>query len=102
MPDEGEVQGLLALMLLHDSRRRARTSPSGDLVLLEDQDRTAWDRAEIHEGLTLLDRALRLRRAPNQRVGPFQLQAAIAALHAQAATRLKRTGRKSAWYTANC
>ena len=86
MPDEGEVQGLLALMLLHDSRRRARTSPSGDLVLLEDQDRTAWDRAEIHEGLALLDRALRLRRAPNQRVGPFQLQAAIAALHAQAAT----------------
>jgi RNA polymerase sigma-70 factor, ECF subfamily len=86
MPDEGEVLGLLALMLLHDSRRRARTSPSGDLVLLEDQDRSAWDRAEIAEGLGLLDHALRLRRAPNQRVGAYQLQAAIAALHAQSAT----------------
>jgi RNA polymerase sigma-70 factor (ECF subfamily) len=86
MPDEGEVLGLLALMLLHDSRRRARTSPSGDVVLLEDQDRAVWDRVEIDAGLVLLDRALRRRRAPNQHVGPYQLQAAIAALHAQSPT----------------
>jgi RNA polymerase sigma-70 factor (ECF subfamily) len=86
MPDEADVLGLLALMLLHDSRRLARLSPSGDLVLLEDQDRRSWNRAEIDEGLQLVDRALRLRRAPNQRVGAYQLQAAIAALHARAAT----------------
>jgi RNA polymerase sigma-70 factor (ECF subfamily) len=73
-------------MLLHDSRRRARTSASGDLVLLEDQDRGVWDRVEIEEGLKLLDRALRLRRAPNRHVGAYQLQAAIAALHAQSST----------------
>jgi RNA polymerase sigma-70 factor, ECF subfamily len=84
MPDEGEVMGLLALMLLHDSRRRARIGPDGDMVLLDEQDRRLWDRAEIDEGVELLDRALRLHRAPNQRVGPMQLQAAIAAVHAQA------------------
>lgn len=86
MPDEGEVMGLLALMLLHDSRRRARVTSDGEMVLLEDQDRQLWDRVEIDEGLRLLDRALRLRRAPNQRVGPMQLQAAIAAIHAHSAT----------------
>jgi RNA polymerase sigma-70 factor, ECF subfamily len=81
MPDEPEVLGLLALMLLHDARREARTDPGGELVLLEDQDRGTWDRARIDEGRELLDRALRMRR-----VGPNQLQAAIAAVHDDAAT----------------
>jgi len=79
MPDEPEVQGLLALMLLQDSRRDARVGPDGELVLLEDQDRTLWDRDEIEEGVTILAEAVR-RREP----GPYQLQAAIAAIHAQA------------------
>jgi RNA polymerase sigma-70 factor (ECF subfamily) len=76
MPDEPEALGLLALLLLHDARREARASPSGDLVLLEDQDRSTWDRAEIDEGQAILDRALRIRRP-----GAYQVQAAIAALH---------------------
>jgi RNA polymerase sigma-70 factor (ECF subfamily) len=80
MPDEPEVLGLLALMLLHDARREARSGPGGELVLLEDQDRSSWDRARIDEGRELLDRGLRMRR-----VGPYQLQAAIAALHDDAA-----------------
>jgi RNA polymerase sigma-70 factor (ECF subfamily) len=79
MPDEPEVLGLLALMLLQDSRREARVSPAGELILLEDQDRTRWDRAEIEEGMALLDRAFRMG-VP----GPYQLQAAIAANHARA------------------
>jgi RNA polymerase sigma-70 factor (ECF subfamily) len=78
MPDEPEVLGLLALMLLQDSRRLARTAPSGDLVLLQDQDRSLWDRGRIDEGLRVLERALAL-----QRPGPYQLQAAIAAAHAE-------------------
>jgi len=81
MPDEPEVLGLLALMLFHDARRETRTGPDGQLVLLEDQDRGAWDRARIDEGRELLDRAMRMRR-----VGPYQIQAAIAALHDDAAT----------------
>jgi RNA polymerase sigma-70 factor (ECF subfamily) len=81
MPDEPEVLGLLALMLLHDARREARVGSDGELVLLDDQDRTRWDAGRIDEGLALLDRALRMR-AP----GPYQLQAAIAALHDRAAT----------------
>jgi RNA polymerase sigma-70 factor (ECF subfamily) len=81
MPDEPEVLGLLALMLLQDSRRDARTGPAGELVLLEDQDRSRWDSDRIEEGLRMLDRALALRDP-----GPYQLQAAIASLHAQAAT----------------
>jgi RNA polymerase sigma-70 factor (ECF subfamily) len=76
MPDEPEVLGLLALLLLHDARREARVGPGGELVLLNDQDRSRWDRAKIDEGRELLDRALRMKR-----VGPYQLQAAIAALH---------------------
>jgi RNA polymerase sigma-70 factor (ECF subfamily) len=76
MPDEPEVHGLLALLLLHDARREARTSAAGDLVLLQDQDRARWDRAEIDEGTALLERAMR-----SGRTGPFQVQAAIAALH---------------------
>jgi RNA polymerase sigma-70 factor (ECF subfamily) len=82
MPDEPEAQGLLALMLLHDARREARTTPSGDLVLLEDQDRSRWDRAEIDEGEAILERALR-----GGRAGSYQLQAAIAAVHDAAAER---------------
>jgi RNA polymerase sigma-70 factor (ECF subfamily) len=81
MPDEPEALGLLALMLLHDSRRDTRVGPGGELILLEDQDRRRWDRKEIREGLGVLDRALRFATA-----GPYQLQAAIAALHARAAT----------------
>ena len=78
MPDESEVLGLLALMLLQDSRRAARVAPSGELVLLEDQDRTLWNQERIAEGLRVLERSLALRRA-----GPYVLQAAIAAAHAQ-------------------
>jgi RNA polymerase sigma-70 factor (ECF subfamily) len=78
---EPETLGLLALMLLHDSRRRARVDLAGMLVTLEDQDRSLWDRDQIREGLALVDRALR-----RGRVGPYQLQAAIAAVHAEAAT----------------
>jgi RNA polymerase sigma-70 factor (ECF subfamily) len=78
MPDEPEVRGLLALMLLNDSRRMARTDSAGRFRTLEEQDRTLWDRAKISEGLALTERALRSRRP-----GPFQIQAAIAALHAE-------------------
>lgn len=81
MPDEPEALGLLALMLLHDARRPARVGENGELVLLDDQDRSRWDAAAIREGAGLIERALRMR-AP----GPYQLQAAIAALHDQAAT----------------
>jgi RNA polymerase sigma-70 factor, ECF subfamily len=79
MPDEPEPLGLVALMLLQDSRRAARTGPDGELVLLDDQDRSRWDRAEIDEGLALVDTALR-----RGRPGSYQLQAAIAAVHAAA------------------
>jgi RNA polymerase sigma-70 factor (ECF subfamily) len=79
MPDEADVLGLLSLMLLQDSRRDARTDAHGQLVLLGDQDRTVWNREQIEEGLRVLERALSLRRP-----GPYQLQAAIAALHAEA------------------
>jgi RNA polymerase sigma-70 factor, ECF subfamily len=77
MPDESEVAGLLALMLLQDSRRDARTGPEGQLVLLEDQDRGLWDRGQIEEGLAIVERL-----PP----GPYALQAAIAAEHARAAS----------------
>jgi RNA polymerase sigma-70 factor, ECF subfamily len=78
---EPEVIGLLALMLLHESRRAARTSPSGELILLADQERACWDRGQIAEGLALVERALEARR-----LGPYTLQAAIAAVHAEAPT----------------
>jgi RNA polymerase sigma-70 factor (ECF subfamily) len=71
---------LLALMLLHESRRAARTAPSGDLILLEEQDRTLWDRELIAEGTALTERAL-----GSHRFGPYSLQAAIAAVHAESA-----------------
>ena len=80
MPDEAEALGLLALLLLQDSRRAARLGPAGELILLEDQDRSTWDAAEIDEGRALVERALRMRRP-----GSYQLQAAIAAVHADAA-----------------
>jgi RNA polymerase sigma-70 factor, ECF subfamily len=76
MPDEPEALGLLALMQLHDARRAARLDADGGLVLLDDQDRSLWDKARIAEGRAALDRALPLRRP-----GPYQLQAAIASLH---------------------
>src|SRR4051812_8063212 len=81
MPDEPEALGMLALMLLHDARQPARVDATGELVPLEGQDRSAWNQAQIAEGATLCERALRRRRA-----GPFQLQAAIAACHATAPT----------------
>ena len=81
MPDESEVLGLLALMLFHDARRDARTGPGGELVLLDDQDRSTWDRPRIDEGRTILARAMRMRR-----VGQYQLQAVIAGLHDESAS----------------
>jgi RNA polymerase sigma-70 factor, ECF subfamily len=76
---EPEAVGLLALMLLQDSRRAARTSPTGDLILLNDQDRSLWNRDQIAEGVSLVERAL-----SSRRIGPYTIQAAIAAVHAQA------------------
>ena len=76
---EAEVLGLLALMLLQDSRRAARTSPTGDLILLEQQDRSLWSRDQIAEGTALVERAL-----ASRQVGPYTIQAAIAAVHAEA------------------
>jgi len=78
---ESEVQGLLGLMLLHESRRAARTSPTGELILLEQQDRTKWNREQIAEGMSLVERAL-----ASGRFGPYTLQAAIVAVHADAAS----------------
>ncbi|HUW27167.1 MAG TPA: DUF6596 domain-containing protein [Sulfuriferula sp.] len=76
---EPEAVGLLALMLLQESRRTARTSPTGNLILLEDQDRALWNQAQIADGSTLLEQAL-----TSRRIGPYILQAAIAAVHAEA------------------
>jgi len=76
---EPEAMGLLALMLLHESRRPARTSPTGELILLDDQDRSLWNRAQIGQGTALVERAL-----ASRRIGPYTLQAAIAAVHAEA------------------
>jgi RNA polymerase sigma factor (sigma-70 family) len=81
LPDDGEVQGLLALMLLNDARRSARTAADGSLVPLAEQDRALWDRAAIEEGVALITDALN-----RMRVGPYQVQAAIAAIHAEAPT----------------
>ena len=80
LPAAGEVSGLLALMLITDARRAARTRPDGSLVPLAEQDRSLWDHMRIREGIRLIERAL-----PTGPVGPFQLQAAIAAVHAEAA-----------------
>lgn len=81
LPRSAEARGLLALMLLHDSRREARTNDLGELILLDEQDRSRWDRAKIDEGVAILDEALALRDP-----GPYQVQAAISALHAQPPT----------------
>jgi RNA polymerase sigma-70 factor (ECF subfamily) len=78
---EAEAMGLLAMMLLHESRRAARTTPNGDLILLDEQDRSLWDRAQIEEGIGLIVRAL-----PMRPPGPYCLQAAISAVHAEAAS----------------
>jgi len=80
LPGSAEARGLLALMLLHDSRREARLNPEGELVLLDEQDRARWDQAKIREGTAVLDEALALFNP-----GPYQVQAAISALHAEAA-----------------
>jgi RNA polymerase sigma-70 factor (ECF subfamily) len=79
LPESAEARGLLALMLLHDSRRETRLDADGELVLLDEQDRSRWDQAKIREGIAILDEALTLY-AP----GPYQVQAAISALHAEA------------------
>jgi RNA polymerase sigma-70 factor (ECF subfamily) len=81
MPGSAEAHGLLALMLLHDSRRNARLTPAGELVLLDEQDRTLWDSSKIQEGISILDEAIALHDP-----GPYQVQAAISALHAEAPT----------------
>ncbi|MEU6429396.1 DUF6596 domain-containing protein [Microbispora sp. NPDC046973] len=81
LPEDGEVTGLLALMLLTHARRQARTTPAGDLVPLDEQDRTKWDRGLIEEGVELVKASL-----AGPALGPYQLQAAIAATHADAAT----------------
>jgi RNA polymerase sigma factor (sigma-70 family) len=81
LPDDSEVAGLLALMLLTDARREARTGPDGELVTLAEQDRARWNRAYIEEGVALVEAAL-----PRGTTGPYQLQAAIAALHDEAMT----------------
>jgi RNA polymerase sigma-70 factor (ECF subfamily) len=81
LPESAEARGLLALMLLHDSRRETRLNAAGELVLLDEQKRTRWDQTKIHEGIAVLDEALALGDP-----GPYQVQAAISALHAGAAT----------------
>ncbi|MET4292157.1 RNA polymerase sigma-70 factor (ECF subfamily) [Bradyrhizobium sp. LB8.2] len=80
LPDRTGIKGLLALMLLHDARRAGRETAAGDIVLLEEQDRSRWDRAQIEEGLRMVDDALRVPGRPQ----PYAVQAAIAALHARA------------------
>jgi RNA polymerase sigma-70 factor (ECF subfamily) len=92
MPGEPEAGGLLALMLLQDSRRRARVDDDGELVTLEDQDRSRWDRAEIGEGSQILRTAL-----STSDPGPYQLQASIAACHAVAARAEDTDWRAIAW-----
>ena len=81
LPDDGEVAGLLALMLLTDARRAARTGPAGELIPLAEQDRSLWDRDAIAEGVELVTRTL-----ASARLGPYQVQAAIAAVHDEAPT----------------
>jgi predicted RNA polymerase sigma factor len=79
LPDDTEVAGLLALLLLTDARRAARTGPAGELIPLDEQDRSLWDRGAIAEGVALISATL-----PRGRVGPYQLQAAVAAVHDEA------------------
>ncbi len=81
LPASAEAHGLLALMLLHDSRRETRLTPTGELVLLEEQDRTCWDPSKIREGVVILEGALSL-----YDPSPYQIQVAISALHSEAST----------------
>ena len=81
LPHDAEAKGLLALMILHDSRRETRLNDMGELVLLEEQDRSAWDQTKIREGIAILDEAIAL-----YATGLYQVQAAISALHAEAST----------------
>jgi RNA polymerase sigma-70 factor (ECF subfamily) len=92
LPTEPENLGLLALMLLHDSRRKARVDTAGELVTLEEQNRALWNREQISEGVRLLKHALHLHSA-----GPYQLQAAIAAVHGEAQTAAETDWREIAW-----
>ena len=96
-PGDSEVDGLLALMLLVHARRRARTGPDGSLIPMAEQDRSRWDRTAIEEGIALVTAAL-----PRGATGPYQLQAAIAALHDEAAAPGRPTGRRSPRSTACC
>jgi RNA polymerase sigma-70 factor (ECF subfamily) len=96
LPDP-EVLGLLALMLLHESRRAARSSPGGDIVLLDDQDRTLWDQALIAEGRALVESAL-----ASQQFGAYTVQAAISAVHADAASAAEPIGHGSSASTTSC
>lgn len=82
LPNEGEARGLLALMLLHDARRGARVGADGEPLLLDEQDRSAWDRRQIRQGVGLVESAIKRRKGPLP--GSYALQAAIAALHAEA------------------
>jgi predicted RNA polymerase sigma factor len=91
VPDDAEIMGLLALMLLTDARRPARVNEHGDLVPLAQQDRATWNGRLIQEGIALVTSAL-----PRGAVGPYQLQAAIAAVHDEAVTANARIGRRSA------
>ena len=101
LPDRQEPHALLALMLLHDARRDARVGPGGELVLLEDQNRGAWDRQKIAEGVALVESALR---SPRRRVpGALWVQAAIAAIHAESRSASRRpTGGRFRFSTACC
>ncbi len=92
LPSSAEARGLLALMLLHDSRREARLTSTGELVLLEEQDRKLWDSSKMQEGLSMLDEAIAL-----QAPGPYQVQAAISALHAQAPAAAETDWKQIAW-----
>jgi predicted RNA polymerase sigma factor len=97
LPDDGEVAGLLALMLLTDARRPARTGADGELIPLTEQDRTLWDRKSIFEGVALITDTL-----SRGSIGAYQLQAAIAAVHDEASrARRRRTGRRS-WRCMAC
>ena len=100
MPDEAEVAGLLALLLLHDARRETRVDAKGDLVLLADQDRTRWDHEQIAGGVGIVERALR-RSAGSDRLGPYQLQAAIAAVLDELRPPTRPTGARSPRCTAS-
>ena len=102
---EPEVIGLLALMLLQESRRAARMSPAGELILLENQDRSLWNREQIAEGVALLEKALNAQQKSGQkshRFGSYTLQAAIAAVHAEAESVARPTGRRLLRFTTNC